>query len=1175
MALADLLKKYQPRPTGSQVSPEEQKRLGKKQLEQRQRAEAPTGIEVSAATFGLPATVARTKKDVIQQALGVGEAIRLADQVRATAFKAPFDPKIREEVTYGQFDPLHKPVETMGEGAIAEYRKWAGEHPAASLVLELGTDPLMWVGVGSVKGMVSKELFSQSMQAAEKGFAKQYAFDVWHNLSKKAIAAGEKPISKAASRPQALTKAESKAVQSYLSAFDNATGNLDADKMVKAIFGTAKVATSKPQFAADVLPQLGKQVTTKLPAAGKEILKGQNLLDKLKEGPTIRVVHKGVKGEDEDWKMLQKIALDEGHNPRDMGIYDQKTREILIGDRVSPTLLHEIGHDVDFAGVISKEGWGVYEQELSRAQAGRTLTFAPDTTKSYQVLEGKLDPREIFANLFAKVSRGIEPKEFPGTVAVIKNEIVNAPRKVLGEAMSGAERAVDNFSTLLKGGKKMPQIAREFTEAKPSALPIKAEEAINRLGQLIHDAKPAYRRTWADYKAEIKKRVSRLTTAQQKARSPEEMAAATKALGGGMPVSTIVAPAKMGFTKAEADAIFDVIKTSPKLEPHPTTGRLQELTRSRLNRAMFGADGKSGLIYAGELPTMGEIKEIERVFGVGITKEILKRRPLGIRLLEQVYDIINLPRAVKASFDLSAPGRQGWFLVPAHPIESARAFKAQLKALVSDKNAREMNDILLGNTDDALLNEEAFRRIEAGLHISDIYGVSQHMLEREEMFMSRFIQNVADVKFSNLKAWQKPLAVALFPLAKGVRISERAYVTYLNKLRADVFDTVIRGWEKSGKKFNMLDENELARFVNRATGRGELGMGEYGARGLANPHHARGIFLNAMFFSPRLQMSRLQMATGFMTQSNAVRNLWFKDMGTFVGANLGIMALIAANADVTVERDPRSTDFAKEKWGDTRIDHWAGFQQYARFFVQMATKTRKAASGNIRTISDPLGSAVDLLRYKLNPFVGTLVDVYTGQTAVGEELEPTMDSQLNYALDAAAPMMIQNTRELWMNNEDFFKTGVVSAPEFFGWSTNTYDSEVQIASEVNTINSVVGDYTKRINDNLHLASLQQQPDNRQKYLDAAQKVIKESGMTWIGDKDGTVYPVAIVNGKPINIKSMLSQHARVVTDINNKINDIHSSDLPKEDKEKAIEDLTRAKIDYATQVILSIEGLVP
>jgi hypothetical protein len=97
---------------------------------------------------------------------------------------------------------------------------------------------------------------------------------------------------------------------------------------------------------------------------------------------------------------------------------------------------------------------------------------------------------------------------------------------------------------------------------------------------------------------------------------------------------------------------------------------------------------------------------------------------------------------------------------------------------------------------------------------------------------------------------------------------------------------------------------------------------------------------------------------------------------------------------ITVETDPRSSDFARIKQGDTRWDFSGGFQPYLRLAAQLYSGERKkVATGEIMELDGTApGTArtdvvLSFFRNKLAPVPSTIVDFSTGKNAVGEKVE--------------------------------------------------------------------------------------------------------------------------------------------------------------------------------------------
>ena len=208
---------------------------------------------------------------------------------------------------------------------------------------------------------------------------------------------------------------------------------------------------------------------------------------------------------------------------------------------------------------------------------------------------------------------------------------------------------------------------------------------------------------------------------------------------------------------------------------------------------------------------------------------------------------------------------------------------------------------------DDIVSRPTFPAMEkAKLAITDLEGLAT----REEAFMSNLAEQIPGIGI-------------------GVRASSRAYTTFLNKFRADAFDQYLEVAEAQG--LDIADPKllrSIGEWVNNATGRG--GSSEFVSR------HAIG--LNALLFSPRLMASRLNLILNpkfYADLDPFARKQALRGMGQLMGAVTLTLWLGKMNgADVSL--DPRSSDFGKLRFGDTRIDVMGGMQQYMVLVSRLA-----------------------------------------------------------------------------------------------------------------------------------------------------------------------------------------------------------------------------------------------
>jgi hypothetical protein len=210
----------------------------------------------------------------------------------------------------------------------------------------------------------------------------------------------------------------------------------------------------------------------------------------------------------------------------------------------------------------------------------------------------------------------------------------------------------------------------------------------------------------------------------------------------------------------------------------------------------------------------------------------------------------------------------------------------------------------------------------------------------------------------------------------GLAGSQRAFNAYLNRMRADVFDSMAATLAKDGAP-SVVESRAIANYINKATGRGTLGRADASAAALAQ-----------WFFSPRYLASRFQILAGqpFYGGTGRTRSLIAKEYGR---ALAGLGAIYAAASffddDMKVTFDPRSADFGKMQFGRSRIDPLAGFSQVTVLGGRLLSgETKSVKDGKVRAIrgegmnygGETSGDV--LLRFarnKLAPLTGEAADV--------------------------------------------------------------------------------------------------------------------------------------------------------------------------------------------------------
>lgn len=417
----------------------------------------------------------------------------------------------------------------------------------------------------------------------------------------------------------------------------------------------------------------------------------------------------------------------------------------------------------------------------------------------------------------------------------------------------------------------------------------------------------------------------------------------------------------------DVDKLFDGIKGANITEP--------EKVRSRV--ALFK------ILEGGEVPQRNELSLLNDVFGKGFADQIIELHgglnATGIKLAKTA----NTMKALSSSVDLSAPLRQGAGLI--HRKEWANASKEMFKYL---GNKEYYNSAMqsIENRPNYLLGRES------GLFLSK----SDDVLNAEEAFAHNYVHNLPK------------------PLREVVGGSERAYTGFLNKLRSDTFDSMIKQAEGLGHKaFTAVKDAEgnitrtptdstraISKYINYATGRGGLGRLEKFA-----PE------LNTVLWSPRLITSRLGLLGNPKLFMDLPKGMRLETLKSLVGiaalgattGTLGTLAggrvlghplddkdmnwfskpkrgerLMGANSDVL------SADFGKVRFGNKTLDPWAGFQQP---IVAMA---RMLAGRTNNRIQNPLQTAGNFLANKESPMTGLVHDLLTAKEFTGKGMDTDM-----------------------------------------------------------------------------------------------------------------------------------------------------------------------------------------
>lgn len=166
---------------------------------------------------------------------------------------------------------------------------------------------------------------------------------------------------------------------------------------------------------------------------------------------------------------------------------------------------------------------------------------------------------------------------------------------------------------------------------------------------------------------------------------------------------------------------------------------------------------------------------------------------------------------------------------------------------------------------------------------------------------------------------------------------------------------------------------------------------------------------------------------------------------------LAVVLGLGAMAGAEIERDMRSSDFLKLRFGNTRIDPLGGLGQAITFLNRTLRGETKTAKGEIKSIRGPVEYGaqdttdvlVNFIRSKLSPSLGAAINLNQGETVTGDEVTAT--SQLKNMI---LPLSLQDIYEA-MQAQGPAAGSAMAALALFGYGLQQYGADIEdISPEV-------------------------------------------------------------------------------------------------------------------------------
>lgn len=511
-----------------------------------------------------------------------------------------------------------------------------------------------------------------------------------------------------------------------------------------------------------------------------------------------------------------------------------------------------------------------------------------------------------------------------------------------------------------------------------------------------------------------------------KATSPEEEEAIKSAtLSGPLPTLTWDR-----FTKMDPATVL-TMKHAIR-EHYAPFGTQRTYTKIRTEQALDG-------IVSGFVPRPFERKLLTEVFGAKTTGQLVKSVPFWKKNYNRFINIIGIPRSILSSFDMSAPLRQGLVLAVTHPVLWRRNWKPMIKAFFSENIFDEIQTEIAARPTFDLMQR-------ANVPFTDL---ATDMTVREEQFTSNYAEWLTG-GFATKEGTKTP-----------VRWSNRAYIAFLNKSRADLFDSLLKDLEKASPELNLESAeglqtlDQLGRLVGNATGRGRLP---------GDTLKSAAPLLNQLLFAPKLLSSRIDTiatapihAVASYVRPSAewamhpvARKEAIRQVAGIVGlmmTSLSVMKL-ATGKDIRDLPGPRNADFTKIRIGNTRFDVAGGFAQPIRMVAQVSTGTViNSITGERLSLTtggfgekNRLSAFLRFLETKESPQTGILVN-----WSRGTDFEMQPFSYKREAYQRLTPLLVQDARDFWAEGDktsgDVALTMAILGPAFFGLGTMSYSGK--------------------------------------------------------------------------------------------------------------------------------------
>jgi hypothetical protein len=430
--------------------------------------------------------------------------------------------------------------------------------------------------------------------------------------------------------------------------------------------------------------------------------------------------------------------------------------------------------------------------------------------------------------------------------------------------------------------------------------------------------------------------------------------------------------------------------------------------------AMRLIDALENLYYKGGRLHKSEVKLAKKMWGPNVATLLEEIGALQeAQKLHPITTANDFARSVASSMDLSRLLRQEKFTI-GKPKLFAKLAAVSAKSLVGGSPVAEMIN------KDLITSEAGQAAIRAGVRVEE-FGPGVGFERGPEAFPSKIAGRIP-----------------------GIARSQAAFAVGGNYARIMRFGEI---WEANKGSLSPKDLRDIAQVINILSGIGDT-------RALGKYAHV----LNSIFFAPRNFFANVQVWTELLNPqlSGIARKYLAWNVVKWFGINAGMLAMMSAAPGVSVERDPRSTDFGKVVLGNTHIDFWGGQLPIFRTLYRLAVRERKTQAGRI-VDADMKDTISRFLQSKLGPVPAAALDMWRGETFYGAKRDPgDVDDVTAIIYDRVTPFFVQDLIDAIRYQG--VVGGALAPLSFLGASAQTYPKtkSTEVALKKNQLASEMG-----------------------------------------------------------------------------------------------------------------------